>query len=513
VTGRDRDNGLPMMTARAVAWRLFFTAWIVFVLHFATDVVREHYPALAIGDHFSFNLEEYCGLHPDLFETPGYGCHIGNNPGVSMLAAIPYALARPIIDPIVARVKAKRAASGSNEPPVYNSPWPNARRFYAEAWKRGLDIKLGLAAFVMQAFCMAPSSALGVVLVFFALLATLKNQRQAMWLALLYAFGTPVFFRTGFLNHNLMLGHIAFAGLLAVWNPWGWTRLTPRTRDVLCGVAAGTTILFDYTGAVIILALGAYVVIKHWREGGMSVAWGGAVRFVLGTIPPVLLLWFYQYEAFGNPFLPGQHWMPAVEFIERGYQGYQFPPVPSLLGMLVLDYRFGLFVCAPILLLALIAPFVDRGADRRLPALEMGAMLGVAAIIWLFFGGNNYTRLEFNTGIRYMAPVLPFMFVPAAMVLVRMRPRTAYAWALLSLVIAWPLAMYREVEKPLGVFDPVVRTFSGGFALPALETLSQTSGQYGDFFAHGVSAIPLFCFAGAVIYGIWAPWSRRRSPV
>ncbi len=496
------------MTPRQVAWRLFFTAWVVYVLHFATDIVREHYPALALGDHLTFDLDGYCGLHPDLFETPGRGCHIGNNPGVSMLAAIPYALFRPVIDPIVARVQRARAASGQTEPPAFNTPWPNARRFYAEVWRRGYDIKFALAAFVMQAFCMAPSSALGVVLVFFALLATLKNQRLAMWLALLYAFGTPVFFRTGFLNHNLMLGHIAFAGLLAVWNPWGWSRMSPRTRDFLAGLAGGVTILFDYTGAVIIPTLGAYVVIKRWREEGRSGAIAAGIRYVLGTIPPVLLLWFYQYEAFGNPFLPGQHWMPPVEYIQLGYQGYQFPPVPSLLWMLLFDWRFGLFVTTPVLLLAVVAPFVDRGAERRLPALEMAAMLAMGGIIWLFFGGNNYTRLEYNTGIRYLAPVIPFLFVPAAMVLARLRPLTAYGWALLSLIIAWPLAMYREVERPLGVFDPVVRTFTSGFALPGLSTLSQTSGQYGDFFAHGVSPIPLFCVTGAIIYAIWSPRFR-----
>ena len=52
-----------------------------------------------------------------------------------------------------------------------------------------------------------------------------------------------------------------------------------------------------------------------------------------GTLPGVLLLWFYQWKAFGNPFLPGQHWMPPVEFIDRGYQGFQFPPDPGLLGI------------------------------------------------------------------------------------------------------------------------------------------------------------------------------------
>ena len=90
---------LPAVTPlapRQIAWRLFFTAWIVYAMHATTDVVREVYPAIALGDRLSFNLEGFCGLHPDLFETPGRGCHIGNNPGVSMLAAIPYAIARSI---------------------------------------------------------------------------------------------------------------------------------------------------------------------------------------------------------------------------------------------------------------------------------------------------------------------------------------------------------------------------------------------------------------------------------
>jgi hypothetical protein len=346
------------------------------------------------------------------------------------------------------------------------------------------------------------------VLVFFTLLFTLKRQNVAMWLALLYAFGTPVFFRTGFLNHNLMLGHIAFAGMFAVWNPGASPRLSARTRDWLCGLAGGTAILFDYTGAVVILGLGAYTVLKRWREQGPPEAMRAALWYLLGTLGPVLLLWFYQYASFGNPFLPGQHWMPRVEYIERGYQGYEFPPRLSLLSMLLFDYRFGLFVSAPILALAVVAPFMNRGAEQRIPVLEMTMLLGLSALTWLFFGGSNYTNLQYNTGIRYLTPVFPFLFVPAGLVLSRLRLRTAYAWALLGLAISWPLAMYREVERPLGILDPVIRTFTAGFALPALNTLAETGGQYGDFFAHGVSPLALFALTGAVLYAVWSPRFR-----
>ena len=91
-------------------------------------------------DHFSFRLDEYGGLHPDLFEKPGYGWHIGNNPGVSLFAAIPYALARPAIDRIAARVNAGRAARGETEAPVFDSPRTRSGGFFAETWRRGLGL-------------------------------------------------------------------------------------------------------------------------------------------------------------------------------------------------------------------------------------------------------------------------------------------------------------------------------------------------------------------------------------
>ena len=49
-------------------------------------------------------------------------------------------------------------------------------------------------------------------------------------------------------------------------------------------------------------------------------------------------------------------------------------------------------------------------------------------------------------------------------------------------------------------------------ALPALNTLAQTTGQYGDFFSHGVTPIPLFLLTAAIIYGIWSPRFRRGEP-
>lgn len=493
-------------TPRGLGWRIFLTAWIVFTLHVSTDIVREHYPAMALGDDFSFRLDDYGGLHPDLFETPGRGWHIGNNPGISMFAAIPYALARPVIDPIVERVRERRDAAGLVEPPEYDSEWPNQRAFFAEAWRRGLDVKLALAAFVMQALFMAPVCAGAVVIMFGVLRHVFSSDRMGAGMALLFAFGTPLFYRAGFLNHNMVLGLIAFAAFVLIWDPSGVRPLTVRAQFMVAGLAAGLTVLFDYSGVVLVAGLFIYAHVVNRRSWSIGEFVRRTAWFGVGGAPSVALLWFYQWRAFGNPFLPGQHWMPPVEFIDLGYRGYG-PPQLELLRLLAFDHRFGLFVFCPLLLLAFLA-MRGRG-DARLPRREMWACLAVFVGVWVFFSGSNYTRLQFNSGPRYMAPVVPFLFVPAAVVLARLPRLLLRLIGVGSIGLAWSLSMYREVERPLGVLDPVVRSLVEGPQLPVLEALGRTGGVYGGLGAGGTSALGPMAVAAAVIAVLWLTGRRR----
>lgn len=472
------------LTPRAIAVRLFFTCWLIYALHAATNTVREIYPALAIGDHLSFRLDEYAGLHPDLFEMKGRGWYINSNPGASMLGAVPYALFRPVIDRIVSRVNRGRAASGQR-PPEYASPWPMARAFYEQAWRRGLDVKFGLAALLMQVLCMAPVSAMGVVAMFYLLRRLFHSDRAALWLGLLYGFGTPVFFRTGYLNQNLLLAHFAFLGFLALWTG-------RRGCHFLAGLAGGAAVLLDYSGIVLLMGLFVYGMLK--RAGLRRALW-----YALGALGPLALLWYYQWSCFGNPFLPAQHWMARVAYIDIGYQGVAWPQ-PDLLFLNAFDYRFGLFTTAPVLLLALVAPF----RNRILPSLEMWFLLLLPAALWLFCGSVSYTRLQYNTGFRHMVPAVPFLFVAVALVLARLPRRTAYFVAVLAIAQAWCMAMYRDVERGFGVLDPVIRVVVGGFTLPVLTVLSRMPGQFGEYVSGGVSALPAFLLVGAVLYGVWS---------
>ena len=495
---------------RAIAIRLFMTCWLIYSMHFATNTVREIYLAMAIGDHLSFRVDEYAHMHPDLFEKPGYGWHIGNNPGASMVGAIPYAISRPVLDRIVAAVNQKRVASGESVPPAYASPWPLAQQFYAEAWRRGYDVKFGLAAFVMQAGAMAPSSALAVVAMFFLMRFLVRSDKAALGLALLYAFGTPVFFRTGYLNQNMMLGHIAFLGFLAIWNPGHSKRLSKRIRYLLAGIAGGTALLFDYSGAVLLLGLFAYGMAKCLQQSTRGDTVRHGLWYIVGTIGPVALLWFYQWKSFGNPFLPGQNWMPHVEWIDRGYRGYEFPQL-DLFVALGFDYRFGFFTSCPLFLLGLACPFIDRGAKRVVPKLETAAILGIFLAFWIFFSGSNYTRLEYNTGIRYMSSMFPFLFVPTAVVFLRLPRLAIQLLTIVSVTESWCLAMYRDVERGLGLLEPILHVFTGGLQLPALTTVSRMGATYGDYFVNGVSPIPLLLLALALLACLW--WPTQPSPV
>ncbi|MDX1396280.1 MAG: hypothetical protein R3195_18005, partial [Gemmatimonadota bacterium] len=437
---------------RSTAFRLLATCWLVYSFHFATNMVRESYLALAIGDHMSFRVDEYAGMHDDIFEHPGHGWHIGSNPGASMLAAIPYAISRPAVDAIVSGVRERRAEAGATRPPDYEARNAADLALYEEAWRRGFDVKFGLASAVMQSLCMAVVAALGVVLMYF-LLAGWFGERAGSWLAVLYAFGTPLFLRTGFLNHNAMMATFALAGFTALWmRPPARAPTRPPARLVAAGLAGGMCVLLDYSGVIVLAVLGVAAFCVRPPDRPARVAG----LFALGAVGPLLLLWWYQWRAFGHPLYPPQHWMPVVEYIEEGYQGVSLPR-PDLAALLAFDYRFGLFTSCPLFLLALAGPLVNRRASGdggrraeddhgRVPTDVVAACVAVSLGLFIFFSGVHYTRWQFNTGVRYLAPAFPFLFILSAIVLVRLPGWLARTIGIASVAFAWMLAMARDVS-------------------------------------------------------------------
>ena len=484
------------LAPRGVGLRLFATCWLVYALHFATNTVREIYPALSLGDHLSFDVSEYLGMHDDIFEIPGRGAFINNNPGASILGAIPYTLARPIIDRVVERVHLARAKS--REPaPEYNTIYPMAREFYGKARERGLDVKFGLAAGVMQAFLMAPLSALSAVVMFHILVSLTASVRAALLLALLYAFATPVFYRTAQLNQNLLVSHFALFAFALLWRPWDDPLRPQRPRYLLAGLLCGWAVVLDYSGLVVVLVLSLYGIVRRSSLPAEARSRNDVAHFVVGVISCGAVLMGYQWLSFGSPFFPAQHYMPPAEFTHYGYRGMDWPHL-NLLWETAFGMRYGLFTSAPLLLLALYVPAWVQGRIRIVGNRELWCILIFSLVFFLFCAANQYTRMQFNTGVRHIVPVSPFLFLLAAGVLLRMPTMLAAFVAILSTYWSWCLAMYRDVEQGLGVLEAIIRITLEGFRLPWLTTLEGLG-----YLPGGASAIPLLTLLGVIVWTLW----------
>ncbi len=490
-----RSDPDPSMRRLSTPTRIFLTVCIVYAAHFSPNVVRETYLAITLGERLSVRVDEYLELHPDLFTIESRGAYINNNPGASMLGAVPYAIAHPAIAVLL---KLKPELAQPKPSATYDDPRPNRIEFLNEARARGLDVKLGLAALSMHLGLMVPLAGLAAVTVFWFLRGRLRNERQAIWFSLLYAFGTPIFFRSAFLNQNALVTHavlfayVSMAGIDVGPRPGA----VPPRRLFIAGALMGLALLCDYSAVPLILVFGCWALVDGAQDGGLKGAAGSAGAFTLGAVGPILLLLIYQWTAFGNPWLPPQTYMPSTQLSARGWHGLE-PPAPELLWRNLLDPRYGIFAFCPMLIAAFLAPSVQirRGGPTRG---ELIVIFSAAAALWLFNSANQFAWLQWNTGVRYMVPAAPLLFLALVPVLLRLPRHWASALVLLTVAISWSVAMARE-----SVPTSLAHIFLRGFELPVLTVLRKTAGAYAPFLELGASPVALFCFLGVVLWLLW----------
>lgn len=478
-------------STRGVALRLFLTCWIVFTLHFATNTVREIYPALSLADHLSFDVSEYAGLHPDIFEMPGRGTFINNNPGASMIGAVPYALLSPLTNAITERIQAGRAANPQPDPTSYDTIYPMAQEFYRNARAKGFDVKFGIAAAITQALAMAPISAFGVVVMFWILLSLTGNRRASVLLALVYAFATPIFYRTAQLNQNVLLANFALFAFALLWRPWSEDK---KPFYFLAGLCTGWTVVLDYSGLVAVGVLSVYALSQWLSSEGRR--FQDMAKFAGGIVVCAAILMAYQWSSFGNPILPAQSYMPPANFTEEGYRGFALPSV-DLLFQTAFNIRYGLFVSAPILLLVFAVPVWLRKSSSFLDVRETIFVIAFTTLFFVFCSANQYGYMQFNTGVRHIVPVVPFLFLLAANVLLKLPRIIAVVFSLFGVYWSLCLVMYRDVEQGSGVFEAIKHITLEGFRLPWLTTLERMG------FAGGWLAIPLMLLCGVAIWILW----------
>jgi hypothetical protein len=496
-TPTPEQRGKRGLSTRGIQVRLFLTCWIVFGLHFSAFVTREQYLLMSIVEHFSPRVDKYEGLHSDLATIPGRGTYLMNNPGASIAAAPLYWVSLPVMNRIAPVRPVKPGEKVSAE---YKEEKLNNLKFYRTVRARGLDVRLGAVAGLTAVFFMAPLAALSVVLMFRLLGHLGFSQKALLWLTLLYAFGTPIFFRAATLSLNLLVTILGLAAFALLWWPAGTRPEKEKWRYMLAGFLAGYAVLTDYSGAISAAALGLYAFALQVQKKEFWPGLRDSLWYLAGAAAPLIFLLYWQWLCFGNPWLPAQFHMPTELFkglyeTERGV-GW---PKPVILWDLMFAPLYGLLVFAPIFTLTIYHfALLKRGASR--------VPLSVAVFTWTFTAGLAvflsciyYTvRHQWQDGVRYIVPTVPFLFLLLADVLMRIPRWIAWTAGVLAVLETWCLAMARE-----GPLDSLVRVFVRGPELPWLTTLIKTAKQYAPWLEEGASPFGLFLVVGLMIWAVW----------
>jgi hypothetical protein len=483
--------------------RLFITVWLIASVHATTNVVRETYLAIAIGGYGTVRVDRYLGLHPDLFNIPGRGAYINSNPGASILGAAAYSIVHPVIG---LAVRMRPSIAAPKPPARYEDPRPNRTLFMNASRARGLDVVLGLAAIGIAVLLMAPLAAFASVVMYRTLRERLQSERPAIFWALVYALATPILFRTAFLNQNVILAHcllaawVALAGFSGIAHSDGIAGDRRLRNFLIGGLLLGTGLLCDYSAAPLILVVAAWIISDGLRAGGgvKAARWIGA--YVTGVAVPMLVLLAYQWAAFGSPWYPAQRYMPPTEYSVEGWFGFSVPSAELLLGNLF-DLRYGLFAFCPLLIAALAAPFIrDRrdGSSSR----ELFWILAATAGLYLFSSANQFANLQWNTGVRYMVPATPLLFIAAVPVLRRMPRWLTVLLVFASTAVSFAVSMTRE--DIVTAFSIVL---SHGPTLPLLIVLRKMQSGYSTF------ALPWFTIwvvYAALAFALWLVWRKAR---
>ena len=494
------------MSARplsAPGWRLFLTVWLVYAVFATTNVVRETYLAIALGTSGTVRVDPYLGLHPDLFEIPGRGAYINSNPGASLVAALPYAV---LVRPVIALATRLRPAIAEPKPPAtYDDPRPNRTRFMNAARARGLDITLGLAAIGVALTVMAPLGAAIAVLMFLVLRARLPDERQALMYSLVFAFATPMLFRAAFLNQNAILACLVFGAWVA------YNGITPRAPAearaprtlLLVGALLGFGLVCDYSAIPFLVVFGLWILVEGWQRGGARNAVRDASLYSVGAVASFTILFAYQWAAFGNALWPAQRYMPPTEFSVRGWLGFTLPTRELLVGNMI-DLRYGLLAFCPLLIAAIGIPWARRRHAAGVPQRrDVGWITGAFIALLLFASATQFANLQWNTGVRYMVPALPLVFLLAVPVLVVMHPWLRWGLIGLSAVVTLAVTMTRE-----DIPTALRLVADNGPTLPILIVLEKMQSGYGI-------RVPSFTFwlvAAAIAAVIAFIWRFRRTP-
>ena len=218
-------------------------------------------------------------------------------------------------------------------------------------------------------------------------LGATKERIDVAVLALLFA--TPLF-AYGLLNFSHVLTATALFG--------AWVLLFVEPNEYAAGALIGLATVSEYPCAI------AGVVL-------IACAWRRAPKVIIGGLPFAIALAIYNKLLFGSAFALSSGNERNAQFramAREGIFGIGIPQVTTL-AKLLFDPARGLFVFAPILLVALVA--LPR-ARRAMTGEAFAALVIVPIALTIFYAGYPNWHGGWSIGPRYLVPAIPFLLFP-----------------------------------------------------------------------------------------------------
>ncbi len=448
---------------------------------------------LALVDDGTVSIDRYVA------NTGDYALYQGRTysdkpPGLSLMALPVYMALSPTLD--LPPVRERLAALGGGD------------AFGATLREDGTGlrddkVRFALAQYVLTLVVVATASAALGALLFFALGRLGLAPAPAAAGALAYGLATTAAPYAGnFYSHQLAAA-LLFGAFFVAWPRPGEPARPAYASGLLCGLLLGWAVISEYPAALPAAAVGLYALARRGPRWLPALALGGAL--------PGALLVVYDLVAFGTPWPIGYaHSALWQEQHTTGFMSITHPRLEALWGLTFGQFR-GLFFRAPWLLLA-IPGLVAWWRAGRLRA-EWWAALAACLSLLLFYGSSAMWWGGFAAGPRYIAPLIPFLALPAGYALGRLWPRALPRAAALALVALSLLLVWVEATASQQFPHDTVRDTWAGYVLPAwaagdiARNLGMALGLAGP-----ASLLPLAAMAAAGAALVLAPWPARSAP-